>query len=81
MRKSKILVVGLIGLLFMFGLVLTSCGPKCDGGTRVPDCTSFAVTGGQGVSQTSESCGQSSCAVAIENKKPSGWSSVSCDCK
>jgi hypothetical protein len=29
MKKSKILVVGLIGLLMAGGLVLASCGPKC----------------------------------------------------
>ena len=34
MKKSKLLILGLIALMLAGGLVLASCGSKCPGGFR-----------------------------------------------
>jgi hypothetical protein len=50
MKKSKLLAVCLIGILMAVGLVLASCGSKCDNDGK---CTT----------ENRISCGDESCAV------------------
>ena len=63
--KSKVLLVGLVGLLLMFGLVLASCDKKC--GVEY-DCSVTIVDNGygQGMADFNQAvglCGKSSCAA------------------
>jgi Flp pilus assembly pilin Flp len=46
MRKSKILVVALIGILMVAGLVLAGCGDNCGGGCKVTWTSSGEKLGG-----------------------------------
>jgi hypothetical protein len=64
MKKSKILVVGLIGLLLAGGLGLASCGEKCVGdGKCVSDSTH------------TESCNAAKC-----NVKTGVYQAAGCNC-
>ena len=79
MKKGKILVVVLVGLLLATGLILTGCG-QCNGRCHMKST-------GSGYEQThnaevSEYCrNSSSCSVGKEGKKPVGErKSVECDC-
>ena len=57
MEKSKIWVVGLIGLLLVIGLALTSCGSKCVDGGNCQIGPSYS---------TEILCGMDSCAAVAE---------------
>jgi len=45
MKKSKLLILGLIALMLVGGLVLASCDEKCEYncGKKTSDCGSFIV--------------------------------------
>jgi hypothetical protein len=68
MKKSKLLAVCLIGILMAVGLVLASCGSKCE---RDGNCDVEARY----------YCHDSSCSVYIEiNRNQGKNTSVKCDC-
>jgi hypothetical protein len=78
MRKSKILIVALIGLLLTGGLVLAGCMDDPN-----PNCSSkgecFVKSGANGVFLGGKDCSNSSCAV---NGIPEGTKNldVNCNC-
>jgi len=65
MKKSKILVVGLIALLMVVGLALASCNVVCDGG-----CSYSAGS--------TKTCNNESCDATKASKNGSGTASCSC---
>ena len=77
MKKGKILVVGLIGLLLAFGLVLAGCGDKC---SEKGDCVVTSDSSGDVI--LAKKCDNNKCAVsklAGTEAKPN--MNVRCDCK
>jgi hypothetical protein len=57
MKKSKLLVLGLIALMLVGGMALVSCGPSCDNNGYCKIGFYF----GRGIS--ADSCGDSGCSV------------------
>jgi hypothetical protein len=71
MKKSKILIVALIGLLMAGGLVLAGC----DDDSKKP-CSTGGNCYVSGISVSGNWCKESRCAVSKAGSGPS-----SCDCK
>jgi hypothetical protein len=69
MKKSKILIVGLIGLLMAGGLVLMSCEDECTN-----PCELYTT----GAGRSSSSCSRGECAVV--KALNSGGTSATCSC-
>jgi len=82
MKKGKILVVGLIGLLMVGGLLLTGCGSKCNG-----KCKVAFDENGKRFEFSSIFCGNgdftcaNSCNVVENWSNGSKYKQVNCDCK
>ena len=82
MKKIRILVVGLIGLLLAVGLVLASCGDNCGGGCKVTWTSDGEKLGGG-------ACGAYSCSSKCivyknwdSNKDGAGMNIIyRCDCE
>jgi len=73
MKKSKLLVLGLIALMLAGGLVLASCHAGCEGAgtckiTRTSDGMGFKGSG----------CSTSSCAIYKSGSKVGD--TIKCDC-
>jgi ABC-type oligopeptide transport system substrate-binding subunit len=67
MKKSKLLIVGLIGLLLAVGMILIGCEKNCEGGCFVSES-----------SMSNEYCRNSSCPHYDQtNPKPVG---TKCTC-
>jgi hypothetical protein len=87
MKKSKLLVLGLIGLLMAVGLVLVSCGGKCNGSCVANfDSNGFRNSNSDYVKS---GCSDSDCLSDCEVYKKWGgekdafgrWkTSIKCDC-
>jgi len=74
MKRGKILVVGLIGLLMAGGLILAGCDEGCD---RGGGC--YAQVDSDGYVSRS-SCGSSKCQASGGNS-PRPGSPLECNCK
>ena len=70
MKKSKILIVGLIGLLMAGGLVLMSCDDD--------ECTNPCELYTTGAGRSSSACSRGECAVV--KALNSGGNSATCSC-
>jgi hypothetical protein len=79
MKKSKILVVGLIGLLMAGGLVLAGCEPGCsnDGECEFRRGVLSGPSAGPGVDNV---CSDSDCNVYKAKWSSSTGSSSDCNC-
>jgi len=79
MKRGKILVVSLIGLLMAGGLFLAGCEKGCPGSG---DCQ--VSTGSNGTAYISDYCGNGDCAarkiLEYKDGKPQANASASCNC-
>ena len=81
MKKSKLLVLGLIGLMMMVGLVLFSCKSKCDGNCVADAVDNWAVDNWSKSKPctTYDYCYDSCKAMKNWDKRGSG-TTYKCDC-